>query len=1712
MSTETINGFTFYYSDTLKQTLTNITRNTGVTSTTITIPNSVTAMAATTFNTNAVAGTDGGVKNIITDFIFEPLVYVGNLSNAGLGNTTVPTASSSLKTVTLGGAITGVGGGIFRSCVGLTRVTIATTDTSNFIFGANCFANCTTLSKININTADISITSNAAFQTTNSTVFLPTSQDFYYRYYKSFAVTGSVSSYAEFGGAPSSANVPKYTVSGNSISVIPTPSSTAGTSFSLIIPDSISSFINTTTPPGVITITKVGSGSVLNSTSLTFITSLSFYSGINTIDANAFSNASNMTALVLSNKPTLLSNCFSGCSSINNTSLQTLRTQSNPYGCRELITAGFTDIQLTNAGYTFIFDLSGSTLTGIIRITTTTIDSITIPASEGGVNILTIGAGVSSTLVSTITSIIISSGITSIEANAFANRSSLTTITLSGTGMLKPNLASGCFTSCSNINNTSLQALKNTNLYGGQELMTAGFTDAQLVTAGYDYIFNISGSILTGITRVSTIDSITIPETDGGFRILTIGAGVSSTLVSTVTSIIISSGITSIESNAFANRSSLTTITLSGKPTLGSNCFTGCDNIDTNSLQALRTTNSYDASQLKTAGFSVSQLGTAGYSSSEIYSAGFDDSQLVVAGYNFIFNVSNVNVLTSITRVTGSTLTALTIPTSDGGVNILTIGTGVSSTLISNVTSIIISSGITSIEANAFANRSSLTTITLSGKPTLLSNCFNGCDNIDTNSLQALRTTNSYLSNELQLAGFSISQLGNAGYSSSEIFAAGFDNSQLVDAGYNFIFNISNANVLTSITRVTGSTLTALTIPTSDGGVNILTIGTGVSSTLVSTVTSIIISSGITSIESNAFANRSSLTTITLLSNPTLLENCFTGCDNIDTNSLQALRTTNSYNASQLRTAGFTISQLKSAGYNDSEILAAGFNDSQLVDAGYNFIFNISNANVLTSITRLTGSTINSITIPTSDGGVNILTIGTGVSSTLVSTVTSIIISSGITSIEANAFANRSSLTTITLLDNPILGSNCFNGCDNIDITSLQALRNTNLYTGRELRTAGFTDTQLTNAGYTFIFDLSGSALTSITRLTTTTINSITIPASDGGVNILTIGTGVSSTLVSTITSIIISSGITSIEANAFANRSSLTTITLSGNPTLLENCFTGCDNIDVTSLQALRNTNSYSSGQLKTAGFSVSQLGTAGYSSSEIYSAGFTDTELINSGYDFIFNISNANVLTSITRVTGSTLTALTIPTSDGGVNILTIGTGVSSTLVSTVTSIIISSGITSIEVNAFANRSSLTTITLLGNPLLDSNCFTGCDNIDANSLQALKNTNSYSSGQLKTAGFSVSQLGTAGYNNSEIFAAGFDNSQLVDAGYNFIFNISNLNVLTSITRITGSTLTALTIPTSEDGVNIFTVGDGTVSVLTDVASVTTLIVSSGITTISSNAFLNTTTITSLSLPDKPTLGSNCFTGCANINSDSLQTLRTQSNSYSSGELKTAGFTASQLKEAGYSAADLKNAGFTAFELLVAGYDEQTVINLFSTTTGETYVPCFNENTKILCLVDGEEKELLVQNIRNGVLVKTLVSGYLPVCMIGTKKIYNPGNNQRTTERLYICKKEMYPELNQDLIITGCHSILVDEFTDIQREKTLEKFNDIFITDDKYRLIAAFDERAEPYNHAGEFNIYHFALENENYFYNYGIYANGLLVETCSKRYLKEKTDMTLL
>jgi hypothetical protein len=184
--------------------------------------------------------------------------------------------------------------------------------------------------------------------------------------------------------------------------------------------------------------------------------------------------------------------------------------------------------------------------------------------------------------------------------------------------------------------------------------------------------------------------------------------------------------------------------------------------------------------------------------------------------------------------------------------------------------------------------------------------------------------------------------------------------------------------------------------------------------------------------------------------------------------------------------------------------------------------------------------------------------------------------------------------------------------------------------------------------------------------------------------------------------------------------------------------------------------------------------------------------------------------------------------------------------------------------------------------------------------------------------------------------------------------------------------------------------------------------------------------------------------------------------------------------------------------------------------TTGEIDFilpyPCFLEGTKILCFENNQEAYRPIENLRKGDLVKTIYNGYMPIHMIGTTSIYNPGNNYRITNRLYKCSREKYPTLFEDLYITGCHSILVPRMTNDQWENTKAVNGDVFVTDNHFRLLACADEKAEPYNKEGFMNIYHIALEHNDYYMNYGIYANGLLVESCSKRYLTELSTMRIL
>jgi hypothetical protein len=191
-------------------------------------------------------------------------------------------------------------------------------------------------------------------------------------------------------------------------------------------------------------------------------------------------------------------------------------------------------------------------------------------------------------------------------------------------------------------------------------------------------------------------------------------------------------------------------------------------------------------------------------------------------------------------------------------------------------------------------------------------------------------------------------------------------------------------------------------------------------------------------------------------------------------------------------------------------------------------------------------------------------------------------------------------------------------------------------------------------------------------------------------------------------------------------------------------------------------------------------------------------------------------------------------------------------------------------------------------------------------------------------------------------------------------------------------------------------------------------------------------------------------------------------------------------------------------------------VINDITGASGGIYT--YNNPSALVCFLEGskiltDKGYVLIQDLRKGDLIQTWKHGYKPIDMIGKKEFYNPACNERIKDQLYKYSQDKYPEVFEDLIITGSHSILVDNFKDPeQREKTRDVLGDIYGTDYKYRLPACVDEKSTIYEKKGTCTIYHLALENEHYYANYGIYANGLLVETCSKRYLRELADMTLI
>lgn len=174
--------------------------------------------------------------------------------------------------------------------------------------------------------------------------------------------------------------------------------------------------------------------------------------------------------------------------------------------------------------------------------------------------------------------------------------------------------------------------------------------------------------------------------------------------------------------------------------------------------------------------------------------------------------------------------------------------------------------------------------------------------------------------------------------------------------------------------------------------------------------------------------------------------------------------------------------------------------------------------------------------------------------------------------------------------------------------------------------------------------------------------------------------------------------------------------------------------------------------------------------------------------------------------------------------------------------------------------------------------------------------------------------------------------------------------------------------------------------------------------------------------------------------------------------------------------------------------------------------VPCFAEGSEILCYENEIEVYKKIETLKPGHLVKTLNDDYKAIALIGYSNLQNNNSNERIKDKMYKLSRDKYHELTNDLYLTGCHSILVPDITEEQRMLIIEKFNRVFITDNKYRLMTCIDERSEPVNDDNSYRVWHFALESEDDNRNYGVWANGLLVETTFIKQFKNRNNVSFI
>jgi hypothetical protein len=171
---------------------------------------------------------------------------------------------------------------------------------------------------------------------------------------------------------------------------------------------------------------------------------------------------------------------------------------------------------------------------------------------------------------------------------------------------------------------------------------------------------------------------------------------------------------------------------------------------------------------------------------------------------------------------------------------------------------------------------------------------------------------------------------------------------------------------------------------------------------------------------------------------------------------------------------------------------------------------------------------------------------------------------------------------------------------------------------------------------------------------------------------------------------------------------------------------------------------------------------------------------------------------------------------------------------------------------------------------------------------------------------------------------------------------------------------------------------------------------------------------------------------------------------------------------------------------------------------SGYTPILCFHESTEILCLnEDLKEVYIPISQLKEGNFVKSYKHGYRRIEAIYKKSFINDNNHVHSS----MCLMPKNEHMTKDLIVTGGHSILVDNMTEDEFLKNSEYFHDTSPKiDGKQLLLAGVSEKFTTLENNKEYTVYNFCLENDgNDEARYGVWANGVLVETPAMQYLKD-------